>query len=69
MPLSTEVVLGPGEIVLDGDPGPPKRGTAPNFWLVSIVAKWLPSHLLLTTCNFIDYIIKITIEDYFFFFK
>jgi len=26
MPLSTEVGLGLGDIVLDGDPAPPKRG-------------------------------------------
>jgi len=34
-----EVGLGPGDIVLDGDPVPPKRDTAPNFRLMSIVAK------------------------------
>jgi len=34
--------LAPGHIVLDGDPAPPKRGTAPNFWPMSIVAKELP---------------------------
>jgi len=38
-----EVGLGPGDFVLDGDPvAPPKRGTAPNFRPVSIVAKRLP---------------------------
>jgi len=26
-----EVGLGPGDIVLDGDPAPQKGGTAPNF--------------------------------------
>jgi len=31
MPLGTEVGLGPGDIVLDGDPVPPKRGTASQF--------------------------------------
>ena len=32
MPLGTEVGLGPGQIVLGGDPAPsPKRGTAPLF--------------------------------------
>jgi len=31
MPLGTEVGLGPGDIVLDGDPAPVKRGTAPHF--------------------------------------
>jgi len=45
MPLGTEIVLGPGDIVLDGDPAPlPKKGgtaARPNFWLMSIVAKWL----------------------------
>jgi len=41
MPLATEVGLHPGDFVLDGDPAPPKRGTAPNFWPLSIVAKWL----------------------------
>ena len=40
-----EIVLGPGDIVLDGDPAPPpkKRGTAPNFWPMSVVTKWLPN--------------------------
>jgi len=28
MPLGTEVDLGPGHIVLDGDTAPPRRGTA-----------------------------------------
>ena len=31
IPLDTEVVLGPGHIVLEWDPDPPKRGTAPQF--------------------------------------
>jgi len=30
MPLGTEVGLGPGDIVLDGDPAP-RRDTAPQF--------------------------------------
>ena len=40
----TEVALGPGHILLDGDPAPPptERGTAaPNFRPMSIVAKRL----------------------------
>ena len=43
MPLGRKVGLGPIDIVLDGDPAPPpqKGGTAPNFRLVSIVAKRL----------------------------
>ena len=44
MPLGTDVGLGPGQIVLDGDPAPPlkKNGTAPNFRTMSIVAKRSP---------------------------
>jgi len=41
MPLGTQVGLSPGDIVLDGDRASPKRGTAPNFRPVSIVAKRL----------------------------
>jgi len=44
MPLRAGVGLSPGHIVLHGDPAPPpqKRGTAgPNFWSMSIVAKWM----------------------------
>ena len=39
-----EVGLSPGNFVLDGDPDPfPKKGRSPlpNFWPISIVAKWL----------------------------
>jgi len=39
--LGMEVGLGPGHIVLDGDPAPPKGGTAPNFRPMSIVVKLL----------------------------
>jgi len=43
MSLGTKVGLGPGRIVLHGDPAPPpKRGTVPNFRPMSIVAKQLP---------------------------
>ena len=38
MPLDIEVDLGPGNIVLDGDPAP-GRGTTPSFRPMSIVAK------------------------------
>jgi len=41
MPLNTEVNLGPGDVVLDGVRTPPKRGTAPSFRPMSIVAKRL----------------------------
>jgi len=42
IPLCTEVGLTPGDIVLDGDPAPPKKwGIAPNIWPMSIVAKRL----------------------------
>ena len=43
MPLNTEVVLGPGDIVLDGGPPPMERGkAAPTFQPMSVVAKWSP---------------------------
>jgi len=42
MPLGREVGLGPGHIVLDGDPAPPQKGAQPPiFWPMSIVAKRL----------------------------
>ena len=53
MPLATEVGLGPGHIVLDGDPAPPKRDTAPKFRPISVVTKQLmevgrgPGHIVL----------------------
>jgi len=40
MPLGMEIGLGPGHIVLDGDPAPlPEKGHSPNFRPMSIVAK------------------------------
>ena len=42
MKLGMQVGLGPGHIVLDGDPAsPPQRGTAPNYHHMSVVAKRL----------------------------
>jgi len=41
MPVGTEVGLGPGDTVLDWDPAPPKRGTAPNFRPMSVATKRL----------------------------
>jgi len=42
MKLGMQVGLGPGHIVLDGDPAPlPQRGTTPNFRPISVAAKWL----------------------------
>jgi len=32
MPLGTEVGLGPGHFVLDGDPTPREKGTAPSLF-------------------------------------
>ena len=43
IPLGMEEGLGPGHIVLDGDTvgtQPPQQPTL-NFWLMSVVAKWL----------------------------
>ena len=43
MVLGTEVGLGLRDIVFDVDPANPKKGTLtpPNFWPMSIVAKWM----------------------------
>ena len=45
MPLGTKVGLGPGDIVLHGDPVPPQKGAQhppPHFGPMSIVAKRSP---------------------------
>jgi len=43
MPLGTDVGLGPGDSVLDGDPAPTERGTAAaTFRPMSVVAKRSP---------------------------
>jgi len=41
MALGTEVNLGAGDVVLDGVAVHPKRGIAPSFRFMSIVAKRL----------------------------
>jgi len=44
MPLDTKMDLGPGNIGLDGDPAPPRKGAQlppPSFRLMSIVTKRL----------------------------
>jgi len=41
MKLGMEVGLGAGQIVLDGDPAPPKGAQPPNFRPMSVVAKRL----------------------------
>ena len=42
MPLGMEVGLGPGNIVLDGDPAsPPQKGVQPPIFGLSVVAKLL----------------------------
>jgi len=51
MKLGKQVGLGPGHIVLDGDPAPPpQRGTAPNVRPIPVAAKWMHGsrrHLLM----------------------
>jgi len=41
MPLDRDVDLGLGDTLLDGEPAPQIKDTAPNFWSMSIVAKRL----------------------------
>jgi len=67
MKLGTKVGLGPGHIVLDGDPAPPpKGGTAPNFRLMSVVAKRLPisataEHLIILLVSEIYHLLWMTL--------
>ena len=46
--LGMQVRLAPGHIVLDGDQAAPPPKGHPNFWLISVVTKWLDgsSHLV-----------------------
>jgi len=50
MALGMKVGLGPGHIVLNEDPTPlPRKGIAPNFRPMFIVAKWLDA----STCHLV----------------
>ena len=49
-PFGTEVELGPGHIVLDGVPGPPKGAQHPLFSAHVYCGHGLPSQLLLSSC-------------------
>jgi len=51
MPLGTEVGLGPGDTVLDGDPAPPKWAQqTPLFGPCLLWPNGRPSQLLLSSC-------------------
>jgi len=52
MPLGTEVGLGPGDVVLDGDPAPPRKGAQQPllFGPVCSGMHGRPFQLLLSTC-------------------
>jgi len=56
MPLGTEVGLGPGDIVLDGDPAfPTERGTAVPPLFGRCLLRWpsgRPSQQLLSSCSY-----------------
>jgi len=54
MPLGMEVGLGPGHVVLDGDPAPLERGTAasPLFGPALLWPNGRPSQQLLSSCIF-----------------
>ena len=41
MKIGMKVGLGPGHILLDGDPASPEKGHNPHFWPMSVVAKQL----------------------------
>jgi len=51
MPLGTEVGLGAADIVLDGDPAPPRKGERPPvFGPCLLWPNGRPSELLLSSC-------------------
>ena len=57
MPLGTEVGLGPGDVVLDGDPAPPpaKGAQQPPLFSVHVYCgHGRPSQLLLSPCLILD---------------
>jgi len=53
IPLGTEVGLGPGDIVLDGDPAPPRKGKhqPPLFGQCLLWPNGRPSQQLLSCCS------------------
>jgi len=51
MPLGTEVGLGRGDVVQDGDPASPKKGHNPHFSAHVLWPNGRPCHLLLSTCS------------------
>jgi len=52
MPLGTEVGIGPGNIVLHGDPPPPAKGAQqPPLFCSCLCGHGRPSQLLLSSCN------------------
>jgi len=58
MPLGTEVGLGPGHIVLDGDRAPDGKGHSsppPLFGPCLLWPNGCPSQLLLSSCTFLHY--------------
>jgi len=58
MPLGMEVGLGPGDIMLDGDPAPPsQRGTAPQC-LARIYCGQTVAHL--SCCSALDELLLYT---------
>jgi len=51
MPLGTEVGLVPYDIVLDGDPTPPRNGQSSRLFLAHVYCgHGRPSQLLLSSC-------------------
>ena len=57
IPLGTEVCLGPGNIVLDGDPAPKEKGTATPSYRPTALAGIPQTHTLLIT-RIVDYAVR-----------
>jgi len=50
-PLGTNIDIGPGDIVLDGDPAPPKRGHSPPQFSAHICCDQTPERISIPLCT------------------
>jgi len=64
MPLGTEVGLGPGHIVLDGDPPPPRKGAQqPPLFLAHFALVGLQSPISATAELLLDLFVNMLLHS------
>ena len=54
MPLGMEVDLGPGDIVLDGDPSPPNKGHSTPHFLAHVYSGHTAEWIKVPLCTVVD---------------